>query len=300
MPMWGGVEAGGTKFMCVVGTEPDDIQAEVRFATRQPDETLAQTTQFFQPYTQSDNLRAVGIGSFGPIDPDPDSPTFGYITSTPKPGWAQTDFVGTLQQALAVPIGFDSDVNAAALGEHLWGAAQGLDTFVYLTIGTGIGGGGIVNGARMHGLIHPEMGHIYVPHDLQADPFPGLCPFHSDCLEGLASGPALKERWGKSGEDLPEDHPAWELEAHYLALGLVNILCVLSPQRIILGGGVMEQSHLLPLIRKNVQQLLNNYVQHPAVLERIDDYIVLPQLGRKAGVLGALALAQVTDSTRAK
>ena len=265
MPMWGGVEAGGTKFVCIVGTEPDDVQAEVCFATRQPDETLAQIVEFFQPYTQNDKFRAIGIGSFGPIDPNPDSPTFGYITSTPKPGWAQTDFVGTLQKALAVPIGFDSDVNAAALGEHLWGAAQGLDTFVYLTIGTGIGGGGMVNGARMHGLIHPEMGHIYVPHDLQADPFSGLCPFHGDCLEGLASGPALEKRWGKPGEDLPEDHPAWELEARYLALGLVNILCVLSPQRFILGGGVMEQARLLPLIRKNVQQLLNNYVQHPAV-----------------------------------
>ena len=300
MSIWGGVEAGGTKFVCIVGTEPDDVQAEMRFATRQPAETLAQTVEFFQSYTQNDKLKAIGIGSFGPIDPNPDSPTFGYITSTPKPGWAQTDFVGTLQKALAVPIGFDSDVNAAALGEHLWGAAQGLDTFVYLTIGTGIGGGGMVNGARMHGLIHPEMGHIYVPHDLQADPFPGLCPFHGDCLEGLASGPALEKRWGKPGEDLPEDHPAWELEAHYLALGLANILCVFSPQRFILGGGVMEQSHLLPLILKNVQQLLNNYVQHPAVLEQIDDYIVLPQLGQKAGVLGALALAQVADSTRAK
>lgn len=300
MSIWGGVEAGGTKFVCIVGTEPDDVQAEMRFATRQPAETLAQTVEFFQSYTQNDKLKGIGIGSFGPIDPNPDSPTFGYITSTPKPGWAQTDFVGTLQKALAVPIGFDSDVNAAALGEHLWGAAQGLDTFVYLTIGTGIGGGGMVNGARMHGLIHPEMGHIYVPHDLQADPFPGLCPFHGDCLEGLASGPALEKRWGKPGEDLPEDHPAWELEAHYLALGLANILCVFSPQRFILGGGVMEQSHLLPLILKNVQQLLNNYVQHPAVLEQIDDYIVLPQLGQKAGVLGALALAQVADSTRAK
>jgi fructokinase len=300
MSIWGGVEAGGTKFVCIVGTEPDDVQAEMRFATRQPAETLAQTVEFFQSYTQNDKLKAIGIGSFGPIDPNPDSPTFGYITSTPKPGWAQTDFVGTLQKALAVPIGFDSDVNAAALGEHLWGAAQGLDTFVYLTIGTGIGGGAMVNGARMHGLIHPEMGHIYVPHDLQADPFPGLCPFHGDCLEGLASGPALEKRWGKPGEDLPEDHPAWELEAHYLALGLANILCVFSPQRFILGGGVMEQSHLLPLILKNVQQLLNNYVQHPAVLEQIDDYIVLPQLGQKAGVLGALALAQVADSTRAK
>lgn len=190
-------------------------------------------------------------------------------------------------------------MNVAGLGEGLWGAARCLDTFVCLT-SVQASAGSMVNGARMHGIMHPEMGHLHVPHDMQADPFPGLCPPHSDCLEGLASGPALEKRWGKPGEDLPEDLPAWELEAHYLALGLVNILGVLSPQSFVLGGGVMEQSHLLPLIRKNVKQPLNNYLQHPAVLEQIGDSIVLPQLGQKAGVFGALALAQVTDPTRAK
>jgi len=289
MPLWGGIEAGGTKFVCAVGSGPDDLRAEARFPTTTPAETIGQAIEFFQ---QQKPLAAIGIASFGPLDPDPASLTFGYITTTPKPGWAHTDFAGAIRESLSVPVGFDTDVNGAALGEHRWGAAQGLDTFVYLTIGTGIGGGGMVGGDLTHGLRHPEMGHVRILHDWERDPFPGSCPYHGDCLEGLAAGPALEARWGQRGETLPVDHAAWSLEAHYLALGLVNVICVLSPQRIIMGGGVMEQSQLFPLVRQRVQELLNGYFQVPEILEQIDDYIVPPGLGNRAGVLGAIALAQ--------
>ncbi len=192
-----------------------------------------------------------------------------------------------------MPIGFDTDVNGAALGEHRFGAAQGLDTFVYLTIGTGLGGGGMVNGKLMHGLLHPEMGHMFIPHNWDADPYAGWCKFHGDCWEGLAAGPAIFDRWKKKGQDLPANHPAWELEAHYLALGLINIITTLSPQRIIMGGGVMEQHQLFPLIHDRVRSLLNGYIQSSKILERIDEYIVPPALGSRAGVLGAIALAEM-------
>jgi len=284
---YGGIEAGGTKFVCAVGTAPDDVR-ETRFPTTTPDESINRAIAFFR---EQPRITAIGIASFGPIDLHPDSPTFGYITTTPKPGWANTDLAGAIKRALGVSIGFDTDVNVAALGEQRWGAAQGLETFIYLTIGTGIGGGGLSSGKLLHGLIHPEMGHIRLPHDLARDPFPGACPYHGDCLEGLASGPALEERWGARAETLPPDHPAWKLEARYLALALVNFICTLSPQRIILGGGVMEQAQLFPLILREVQQLLNGYVQSPVIIENIDAYIVPPGLGKRAGVLGAIALA---------
>ena len=285
---YGGIEAGGTKFVCAVGTAPDDVR-ETRFPTTTPDESINRAIAFFR---EQPRITAIGIASFGPIDLHPDSPTFGYITTTPKPGWANTDLAGAIKRALGVSIGFDTDVNVAALGEQRWGAAQGLDTFIYLTIGTGVGGGGLSSGKLLHGLIHPEMGHIRLPHDLARDPFPGACPYHGDCLEGLASGPALEKRWGARAETLPPDHPAWKLEARYLALALVNFICTLSPQRIILGGGVMEQAQLFPLIRREVQQLLNGYVQSPVIIENIDAYIVPPGLGKRAGVLGAIALAE--------
>lgn len=287
--LYGGIEAGGTKFVCAVATGPDDIRAEVEFPTAPPDEMIDKIIAFFQEHPP---LAAVGIASFGPVDPDPNSPTFGYVTSTPKPGWADTDFAGAIRRALDVPVGFDTDVNGAALGEQRWGAAQGLDTFIYLTIGTGIGGGGMVNGELIHGLVHPEMGHVRVPHDWEADPYEGFCSYHGDCLEGLAAGPALEERWGQSPETLPADHRAWELEAHYLALALNNFICTLSPQRIVMGGGVMEQPQLLPMVRQKVQELLNDYLQVPEILEDIDKYVVAPGLGKRAGVLGAIALAQ--------
>jgi fructokinase len=293
MSLYGGIEAGGTKFICAVGTGPDDLRAQAQFPTTRPEETIPQVLAFFrQQQTHWGPLKALGIAAFGPVDLNPDSPTYGFITSTPKPGWAQYDFAGQVSRALDLPVGFDTDVNGAALGEWRWGAAQGLHTFIYLTIGTGIGGGGMVAGQLLHGLVHPEMGHILIPHDRVRDPFPGVCPFHGDCLEGLANGPALQQRWGMPGKDLPLDHPAWSLEAHYLALALVNYLLVLSPQRVILGGGVMSQPQLFPLLRQEVQALLNGYIKATPILHHIDTYIVPPALGGQAGVLGSIALAQ--------
>jgi fructokinase len=292
-PLCGAVEAGGTKFVCLIGTGPDDIRDQIRLPTTTPEATLRATLEFLRNARERFGaLAAIGVASFGPIDLKPNSPTYGYITSTPKPGWANVDIVGTIREAFAVPVGFDTDVNAAALSEWRWGAAQGLETFIYLTIGTGIGGGGMANGRLLHGLVHPEMGHVRIPHDADADPFAGICPFHGDCLEGLASGPAINARWLQPAEQLPDDHPAWPLEARYLALALVNFICTLSPERIVLGGGVMGRKRLLPLIRAHVLDLLNHYVRAEAILTRIDDYIVAPWLGGRAGVLGALALAQ--------
>lgn len=291
MPLYGGIEAGGTKFVCAVASGPDDFRAEIRFPTTTPDETLAQAIDFFRAQHTQEPLQAIGVACFGPIDPNPASPTFGFVTTTPKPHWAHTDVVGRLQAALHLPVGFDTDVNGAALGEHRWGAAQGLDTFVYLTIGTGLGGGGMVNGRLLHGLMHSEMGHMRVPHDRERDPYPGQCTYHGDCWEGLACGPAIEGRWQTKGQHLAPDHPAWALEAHYLALGVVNIIMTLSPQRIIMGGGVMDQQQIFPMLRREVQTLLNGYIQKPAVQAEIDHYITPPALGNRAGVLGAIALA---------
>lgn len=293
MPLYGGIEAGGTKWVCAVGTEPDDLRAETTFPTTLPAETIGRAVDFFHEAAATHGpLSAVGIASFGPVDVDPTSPTFGYITTTPKPGWAHTEFGGAIARALGLPVGFDTDVNGAALGEHRWGAAQGLDSFLYLTIGTGIGGGAMSSGRLVRGLSHPEMGHIRIPHDRTADPFPGSCPYHGDCWEGLAAGPALQQRWGQPAATLPSDHPAWPLEAEYVALALVNLICVLQPQRIIVGGGVMHQPQLFPLVRRRVQELLAGYFQLPAILQQIDVYIVPPGLGNRAGVLGALVLAE--------
>ena len=290
--LWGGIEAGGTRFVCAIGSGTDDIVAETRFATTGPDETIGEAFAFFQSQRARHPISAIGIASFGPVDLDPDSPTWGHVTSTPKPGWKNTDIAGMVGNELGVPVGFDTDVNGAALAEGLWGAAQGLDTFVYLTVGTGIGGGGLMNGRPMRGLVHPEMGHVRIPHDRTKDPFAGVCPYHGDCLEGLASGPAMEARWKTPPESLPSDHRGWELEATYLAMGLSNLVCTLSPQRIVIGGGVMEQPRLLPMVRSKTRELLGDYVQTPDILEHIDEYIVPPGLGRKAGVLGAIGLAR--------
>ncbi len=278
--------------MCAIGTGPDDVRAIERFPTTSPEETLQRAIQFFQAQsTELGPVASIGVGSFGPVDPHVNSSTFGFVTSTPKPGWKDTDVVGPLRKALGVPVAFDTDVNAAALGEWRWGAAKNLECFIYLTIGTGIGGGGMINGHLMHGLIHPEMGHVRIPHDLSRDPYPGHCPFHGDCLEGLAAGPAIGERWGQPAEEFPDDHPAWELEAEYLALALVNFLCTLSPQRIIIGGGVMRP-HLFEPVRRKVQELLAGYVDSTSITDAIDTFIVPPGLGSQAGVLGAIALGQ--------
>ena len=285
----GGIEAGGTKFVCAIGTGPDDVRAQVQFSTTSPGATLAKAIDFFR--ASEDAVAAVGIGSFGPVDPDSSSPTFGHITSTPKEGWEDTDFVGPIARELDVPVAFDTDVNAAALGEHRWGAARDVETLLYLTVGTGIGGGVVAGGKRVHGLVHPEVGHIRLPR-AAGDGFEGTCPYHGDCLEGMASGPALKARWGAPPETLPPDHSAWEMEAHYLGMALANCVCIFSPERFVLGGGVMHQEQLFPMVRQVVQKELNGYVQAPALLHEIDRYIVPPALGDRAGVLGALALAQ--------
>jgi len=291
--LFGGMEGGGTKFICAVGTSPDDIKREERFPTTTPAETLGKAIAFFKK-AQSDfgRLSALGLACFGPLDPNPASPAFGFILPTPKPDWSNTNVVGTLKSAFDIPIAFDTDVNGAAMGEWKWGAAQGLDTFIYLTIGTGIGGGALANGKLLHGLLHPEMGHILLPHDSQRDPFEGACPFHKDCFEGLASGPAIEQRWGQKAESLPPEHPAWDLEAHYIALALANFILTLSPQRIILGGGVSTQKFIFPLIQYKVKEILNKYVQSPLVNENISEYIVPPALGTRSGMLGAIALAQ--------
>ena len=229
---------------------------------------------------------------FGPVDLDPSSPSYGHITSTPKASWVDFDLAGTVQRELDIPVNFDTDVNAALLGEARWGAARGLDDAVYLTIGTGIGGGVLARGQLVHGLLHPEIGHLHLPHDKARDPFPGTCPYHGDCLEGLACGPALQARWGQPALTLPPEHPAWELEAHYLALALMNLTVTLSPQRIILGGGVMQQPHLFSLLRREFARIMNGYIRRGELLHGLDSYIQPPGLGSRAGVLGSLVLAE--------
>ncbi|MFV9510477.1 ROK family protein [Tepidibacillus sp. LV47] len=279
---YGAIEAGGTKFVCAVGNETGEILAKVTIPTLTPEETMPQVLEFFRQY----NLQAIGIGSFGPVDLNRESPTYGSITTTPKLEWRNYPLLKTVQETLSLPVGFQTDVNAAALGELHYGAAKGLDSCLYLTVGTGIGGGAIVNGQVIQGLTHPEMGHIIVRRHPN-DPYQGKCPYHKDCLEGLAAGPAIEERWGKKGIELAERKEVWELEAYYLAQALVQYILILSPKKIILGGGVMKQSQLFPLIRQNVQELLNGYVDLP----EIDSYIVPPGLGDQAGIIGGLVLA---------
>jgi fructokinase len=276
--IWGGIEAGGTKWVCAIGAGPGDLLDVVTIPTTAPAETIAHAVDFF---SRNGKVAALGVGSFGPIDV-----RRGVITTTPKPGWRDTDVVGALHGALDVPVMFDTDVNAAALAEQRWGAARGLDTFCYITVGTGIGGGVMVGNSLVRGLVHPEIGHMLIRHDAIRDPFRGVCPFHGDCFEGLASGSAIHARWGKPGEDLSGEPDVWELEAEYLAIGIVNVVCTTSPELVILGGGVMKHPGLLPLVRERVSALLAGYVTAPE--------IVTPALGDRAGVLGAIALAQLT------
>jgi fructokinase len=292
MSLYGGIEAGGTKFVCAIGSSPEDLQNEVRFETTSPKETINRTLEYFKEQNLIEKLQAIGIGTFGPVELNRDSSNYGFIKSTPKPGWSNINIYGLIKEELKIPIGFNTDVNAAALGEYEWGAGQGLNNFIYLTIGTGIGGGVMINGRLLHGLQHPEMGHIFIPQDIEADPYEGNCPFHKNCFEGLASGLAMKNRWGKSSEDLNKDHKAWDLEAQYISFALINYIYTLSPERIIIGGGIMEQKKLLPLIHTTVKKMLNNYIQLEEITDNIEKYIVLPSLGNKAGILGAIALAK--------
>jgi len=302
-PWVGGIEAGGTKFVCAVGSGPEDVRQpgnRVVFPTGgDPTALLAEVTTWFlaQQVERGEPLAALGVASFGPVDLDPTSPTYGYITSTPKPGWGNTDLLGPLRDALGsdLPIGFDTDVNGAALGERMWGGAVDLDDFLYITIGTGIGAGGMARGQLLHGLVHPEIGHLRLPR-VPGDTFPGVCPYHGDCWEGLCSGPAIERRTSTPAGDLPPDHPAWDLVTHSVGDAIANLVCTLSPQRILLGGSVRKAGRLgeeafFAKVRTRVRTSLNGYVASPALTEAgIVSYLVPPALGDDAGVCGALAL----------
>jgi fructokinase len=294
--VYGGVETGGTWCVCALGTGPDDIRVREQFPTTSPEETLERIVAFFQRQPSPD---ALGIGSFGPVNLDRDSPTWGYVTTTPKPGWQRTPVATVLRDRLNVPVVFDTDVNAAAVGEQRWGAGQGRASVCYLTVGTGIGAGLVINGSPVHGLVHPEVGHMRIPHDTRGDPFSGNCPVHADCWEGLASGPAMAERWGDSPAELADDHPAWPLEAEYVAHGILSIVCVASPHRVIAGGGVMQRSQLVSMVRHRLRDLVDGYLDTPLLGVDIDEYVVSPALGDDAGVLGAIALAQAAIGDRA-
>jgi fructokinase len=294
-PLYGGIEGGGTKFICAVGCGPDDLLDEMRFPTTTPRETLARVCTFFSPYVKEARIKGIGLGSFGPVDVDPVSPTFGYITTTPKPNWANTNIFGILRQELGVPMIMDMDVAASAMGEFTWGASRGVDPSLYLTVGTGIGGSYIVDGKPLRGLVSLEMGHIRVPHDIRLDPFHGACPYHGDCFEGLASGPAIQARFSKPAETLVDDDPFWDIETGYIAFALANYIFTFPPKKIVLGGGVMHKDFLFERIRSRLSGLLNNYLNHPVLTSHMDEYIVPPALGYRSGVLGGIALAMELD-----
>ena len=289
MARYGSIEGGGTKFVCAVGSAPDDLWDVVTFPTTTPDETLDGVISFL---SQNAPLDAIGVAMFGPLDLDRSSTTYGSVRATPKPGWSGVELVAPLQGTFDVPVGFDTDVNGAALGEGRWGAARGLGTFLYITVGTGIGGGGVVDGSPMHGLVHPEIGHLRIPCHPE-DPFPGLCPFHGDCLEGLAAGPALVERWGRPVEDLGSDtERAVEFEAYALGYAMANLVLTVSPERIILGGGVMNVPGLLNATRRRMIESLGGYVDAPALRNGAADFLVAPELGDRSGIAGGLVLAE--------
>jgi fructokinase len=284
------IEAGGTKFVLAIGKAGEKPVREERIPTTKPEETLQKSLDFFLK-AREDGLEfdALGIGSFGPIDPDPSSATWGFVTDTPKPYWANTDMAGFLARKLAVPVAFDTDVNTAALAESRNGAGKGLDPVLYLTIGTGIGGGLVVNNSMVHGLVHPEMGHMYLKRRSD-DTWPGRCPFHGDCAEGLASGPAVEDRWQERGEKLPPNHPAWDLEAWYIGQMVVNLQMTLSAQAIILGGGVMDVPGIRSKIRQYAYELSNKYLVRPRSQEDWNKLILAPLLD-KPGLQGAFIIA---------
>lgn len=285
---FGGVETGGTWCMCAVGRGPDELADVEQFPTAAPAETLEQIVGFF---ARQPRPAAIGIGSFGPVDLDPSSSTWGSVTTTPKPGWRDASVAPVIAQRLQVPVAFDTDVNAAALAEHRWGAGRAVNSLCYLTVGTGIGAGLIIGGSPLHGLLHPEVGHLRIPHDHDEDPFPGACPWHGDCWEGLASGHALSQRWQSDPQALPDNHAAWPLEASYLAAGILSIVSVASPQRVIAGGGVFEHPGLRSMVASRLRELVAGYLHTPLLGELVDEYLVAPELGDRAGVLGAIALA---------
>ncbi len=284
----GALEAGGTKMVMSVGDDLGHMVDRISIPTTTPEETMPGIISFFKKYP----VEALGVGCFGPLDLNASSSTFGYITSTPKLAWRNFPLIKTLQEGLHVPVALDTDVNGAALAENMLGAAKGLKSCLYVTVGTGIGGGLVVEGNLVHGLVHPEFGHMLLRPQPE-DPAPqGFCPYHKGCLEGMACGPAIEKRWGCSAKELTQDHPAWVLEAHYLAQMCANAIVTFSPEKIILGGGVMQQEHLFPMIRRETLILLGGYVQHPAILNGMEDYIVPPGLSVNSGVMGAFLLAK--------
>ncbi len=293
--LFGGVETGGTWCVCALGAGPGEIVDRAQFPTTSPSETLERIIEFFAGRSPP---TAIGIGAFGPVDVARDSPTWGQVTTTPKPGWQHTPVASVVEGRLGVPVSFDTDVGAAALGEQRWGAGRGLPSVCYLTIGTGLGAGLVIDGRPWHGLVHPEVGHLRIPHDHDRDPFAGSCPVHGDCWEGLASGKALAQRWRTPPEELGDDHPAWTLEAEYVALGIFSIVSVASPHLVIVGGGVAERPRLLRMIRERLRELNGGYLDTPLLGREIERYVVTPELGDDAGVLGAIALAQLENASR--
>lgn len=285
--LFGALEAGGTKMVLAVGNEHGEIMEQISIPTKEPDTTIPLIIDYFK----EKNISALGIGSFGPIDLNEESSTYGFITTTPKLAWANYDIVGAIKQALSIPIGFDTDVNGSALGEATWGITKGLSSSVYITVGTGVGVGVYINGSLLHGMLHPEAGHILLQRHPD-DYFEGVCPYHPNCLEGLASGPAIEKRWGEKASDLVDKQEVWELEAYYLAQAIVNYILTLSPKRIVLGGGVMHQKQLFPLIRTQVKTFLNGYVKTKE-LDNLDEYIVPASLEDKQGIMGCIQLAKL-------
>lgn len=281
--MLGAIEAGGTKFVLAVGTSPAAIAARHAIPTRDPATTLAEAGAWL---AAQGGITALGIGSFGPVELDRASPRWGHITNTPKPGWADCAVAGFFARSLGVPVGFDTDVNAAALAEYRAAEAEGCRSLAYLTIGTGIGGGLVLDGRPVHGIAHPEMGHFYPRrHPFDRD-FAGICPHHGDCLEGLASGPAIAARWGASLSQLPADHPGHAIIADYVAQACHTLFAVLAAERVVIGGGVAKTAGLVERIAERTAELGAGYLPGAA-----RHRVTRPRLGEDAGITGALMLA---------
>ena len=282
----GALEAGGTKMVCAIGNEQGEISERISIPTVSPEETMPQMIAFFREH----HIEALGVGCFGPINPVKGTATYGYITSTPKLAWQEYNIVGAFEEALGCPVGFDTDVNASMLGEATFGIAKGLDSCIYVTIGTGVGVGVYINGGLLHGMMHPEAGHIFMDRRPDDPLEQGVCPYHANCLEGLASGPAIERRWGRKAQELADCDAVWELESYYIAQAVCDYIMVLSPERIILGGGVMHQPQLLPLVRRETARLLGGYLPGRGLAD-LDTYIVAPGLGDDQGILGCVQLA---------
>ena len=289
--LYGAIEAGGTKMVCAVGDENGRIIEQVSIPTKNPDETMPKIIEYFK----NKEIKALGIACFGPIELDKASPKYGHIQDTPKLLWSDYDIVGTMEKALGVPVGFDTDVNGSMLGEATWGAAKDLTDAIYITIGTGIGGGILSGGKLVHGMLHPELGHMKLV-KAENDTYAGKCPFHATCFEGLAAGPAIEERWGKPAKELADRTEVWELESFYIAQALSNLILTLSPKVIILGGGVMHQLQLFPLIRKKVKENINGYIKTDE-LNDMDSYIIPAALNDDQGIMGCIRLAMDAETT---